>query len=423
MGRGLSAAGWLALALLGLAGCAEDEAAPPIDPAPDCAALDACSCAAPPCVIRDDTVTQTAPVTVAPDPTLPAEVRSQAAHNNLDLVWHGGRLYFAFRTAPSHFASADARLYVVSTADQQAWRFEAAFHLERDLREPRFLSVGGQLWLYMAVLGTDSLAFEPGETRVSAMTGPGAWTEPALHPDLPGDFIPWRIRTVDGVGYLMGYTGGAGVYTQTDEPVRVYWLQTADGDRWAPVAPETPVVLEGGVSEADFALLPGDQVLLVGRNEAGDTGGFGSRICRGPMRSPDAWRCADDPRKYDSPLVIHHGERVWLVGRRNLTDTGHYDLGMTDRSLAEQWAFNQTAYWRAPKRCSLWAVDPEGLAVDFVADLPSAGDTCFASAVPLSGDDWLLYNYSSPFEDPDRTWRAGQNGPTFIYRTTLGLPR
>ena len=55
-------------------------------------------------------------------------------------------------------------------------------------------------------------------------------------------------------------------------------------------------------------------------------------------------------------------------------------------------------------------------------DIPSNGDTCFASVIPLNDDQYLLYNYTSPLDDLDLAWRDGQFGKTFIYRLTLTMP-
>ena len=33
------------------------------------------------------------------------------------------------------------------------------------------------------------------------------------------------------------------------------------------------------------------------------------------------WTCAHDPKKYDSPLVFVQDDTVYLIGRRNLTET------------------------------------------------------------------------------------------------------
>ena len=355
-------------------------------------------------------------VQVVPGAGIPAEVDVQAANNNLDVVWHEGELYLAFRTAPSHFASAETELVVVRSADQETWTLEARFAVGSDLREPRFLAWDGRLILYFAVLGEDLFDFEPQGMMGTERTGPGAWTEPAwLYED---GFIPWRARVLDGVPYLIGYTGGAEIYDGGGE-VDVHWLTTADGWTFDGVVAGEPVVLSGGSSETDFAFLDDGALVAVSRNEDGDELGWGSKICRAEPGALGAWNCAGDPRKYDSPLVFRHGEDVWLIGRRNLNETGYYDLDLDSLSDAEQTLAYQLDYWQWPKRCSLWRVDPDALLVEWVLDLPSKGDTCFASVAHLGPDRSVVYNYSSPIDGPDVSWLEGQTGETNIYRTVL----
>ena len=396
---------------------------------PRCLPLDACACPAPPCPIPTPPLTP--PTPVVPSPAMPALVRSQAAHNNLDIIWHDDRLFFAFRTAPSHFASPATTLYIVSTTDHTTWRYEGQINERRDLREPRFLSIGGQLHLYYARLGQTSTDFEPGGAAMVTYHGrPDDWSEPqdATELGLPEGFIPWRFAVADGTAYLTGYTGGEGIYGSETSDLAVYWLQSRDGLRWTPVAPDQPIVLRGGVSEAGFALLPGGrEVVMVARNEAGDldptTGEprFGSRICRGPIDAPAGWRCVDDRRKYDSPLVFRHGEQIWLIARRNVTETGDYDLG-GEGTLIVRRLRNLGDYWVKPKRCALWSVNPSTLAVEHALDLPSAGDTCFVSRVPLDAQQSLIYDYTSPLDRPDVAWLDAQTRPTSIHRMTLALP-
>jgi hypothetical protein len=67
---------------------------------------------------------------IVPGLGLPPELLLQQANNNLDVVRHDdGRVYLAFRSAPNHFASADATIQVISSADGQRWDFEARFAL------------------------------------------------------------------------------------------------------------------------------------------------------------------------------------------------------------------------------------------------------------------------------------------------------
>jgi len=359
---------------------------------------------------------------VVPGDGLPAEVSAQDANNNLDIVMHDGRLFLALRTAPSHFASDQTVLYVVSTTDEQSWRYEGEFFMETDLREPRFLSWDGRLFLYFAELGDTISDFEPKGAWTSEWTGEATWTTPVpLMKETPG-FIPWRTRSIDGMPYMVGYTGGENIYDLNGEPLSIFLLTTGDGLSWEAVVDGQPVVDEGGGSETDFAILDDGSLVAVERDEAGSELGWGSRICRAEANAWADWTCEHDPRKYDSPLVFTHNETVYLIGRRNVTETGHYDLGMDELSPADQSIQYQLDYWNNPKRCSLWQVDPDALSVEFVLDLPSRGDTCFASAIQQSDTEWLIYNYSSPVDGADVTWLEGQQGQTHIYRMILEFP-
>ncbi len=98
---------------------------------------------------------------VIPGPGLPAESPAQNSNNNLDVVRHGGKVYLAWRTGPDHYASDKTKLYVLSSSDEKTWSFETEVSAGFDLREPRFLSLNGSLFLYLARLGNDPNRFEP----------------------------------------------------------------------------------------------------------------------------------------------------------------------------------------------------------------------------------------------------------------------
>ena len=376
---------------------------------------------------------------------LPLGVAVQPSANNLDVVAHGGALFFAFRTAPTHFASTETVLYLLRSDDSgSTWILEASFAMQTDLREPRFAVVGESLFFYFAVLGENAADFEPQGTMVSERDAAGAWS--AAEWLFDDGFIPWRIHPVDGGAQLVGYTGGAEIYDfgggsdsdaeadsggeaandsaapVDDDPwpdIQVQWLSSSDGRTWNAVVPGQSVVEEGGGSETDWAELADGGLVAVTRNEAGDELGFGSKICTAQAESRGAWSCVADPKKYDSPWVFSEGGAVYLVGRRNLTTTGNYDLGRTDLDFDEQALTYAAEYWGEAKRCSLWRVDPESSSVSFVLDLPSRGDTCFASGYRESAGRWVVYNYSSPIDGADVSWLEGQLGETRIYRQTL----
>lgn len=358
---------------------------------------------------------------VIPGATLPASVALQPANNNLDVATHRGAVYLAFRTAPTHFANTATELYILRSEDEQTWTFEAKVALGRDLREPRLLSFRGRLFLFFALLGTNPQAFEPDGTQVMERLGPGRWTAPVdFHTPT---FIPWRAKTVGSVAYLMGYQRGGEIYNAGRPDVRVHWLQSRDGDTWTPVT-ESFEVFRGGSSETDFVFLDDLTLVTVMRNEGGDEEGFGSKICTASPRALGRWTCREDPRKFDSPLLFRQGDRVYLVARRQLANDGRFDLGLDTLSFTERSAVYQATYSTTPKRCSLWLVDRRQRTVDWLTDLPSRGDTCFASkfSAVANQDTVVIYNYTSPLPGPDVQWFTAQAGPTWIYRTVLRFP-
>jgi len=170
-------------------------------------------------------------------------------------------------------------------------------------------------------------------------------------------------------------------------------------------------------------LLDDGSLIAVMRNEAGDETGWGSKICRAEAGALGDWSCVGDKKKYDSPLLFRDGDAVWLVGRRHLTETGNYDLDRDELSHEEQTLLYEIEYSLERKRCSLWRVDPETLDVAFEFDLPSKGDTCFASMLPGSSPGVVtVYNYSNPLDtEGDPSWLVGQGQPTIIYRADVVL--
>jgi len=226
---------------------------------------------------------------VVPGPGLPSEIVPMPSNNNVDVVRHDGRVYMAWRTGPNHFASAEVLLHVVSSEDEVTWTYETTFDLDTDLREPRFLSLDGRLFLYFAVLGTDRLAFEPMGIRVSERVD-GAWTEDAPVAGMTG-YVVWRTKVERGVPYMSAYLGGENIYQFDNEPLFVELRTTEDGLSWRPLspaaAPTQTHVYTGGGSEMDFAIGDDGTLYAVIRNEAGDATGWGvSSAAPPPATSP-----------------------------------------------------------------------------------------------------------------------------------------
>ncbi len=248
----------------------------------------------------------------------------------------------------------------------------------------------------------------------------GAWS--ALEPTGPAGAIAWRVKPYQGGALMVLYRGGANLYSFNGEPMTVELWRSEDGRKWRPFSGRGAVVLRGGGTETDFAIDGSNTLFAVVRNEAGDASGAGSKLCRGSGATLGAWTCKTDVRKYDSPLVFEHDGEVYVIGRRNLSGDGRYDISEHRGSLGA--IQNELAYITTAKRCAVWHWNKADDRLGFVMDLPSRGDTCFPSQLEgTEPDKVVIYDYSSAIDGPDLPWSAGQRRDTYIYRHELSFTR
>ena len=379
---------------------------------------------------------------VVPSDGLPAAANALVSNNNLDVIRSGGTVFLVWRTAPDHFASDKVLLHVVSSTDEVTWKQERTFAAGTDLRECRFLELGGSLVLYVSKLGAAPEKFQPQGVLFSKRGADGTWsdlvdvmrTPPGSDPDA-GDagpapaamkgYIAWRTRAVKGRALRSAYLGGEHIYEFDGKPLDIELLTTSDGMTWQGVNPQKPVVSTGGGSEMDFTFGDDGTLFAVVRNEAGDDDPgsnprFGSKICRAPASDITAWTCKHDRKKYDSPLMFWHDGEAYLIGRRNVTVSGDFDLQKPAENRMQTALQYGIDYRSHKKRCALWRYVQSEDRIAYILDLPSKGDTCFASAIAGSSpEEIIVYNYSSDIDGNDVTWAEGQVSPTFVYRHVI----
>lgn len=353
---------------------------------------------------------------VVPSDALP--VLTNAANNNVAIELFDGRLFLAWRTAPTHFASADTELHVMSSTDNGAsFTHEHSVALGSDVREPNLFVLADTLWLTFFQAGTDPYAFEPMAQWRTHRRADGTWAD--IEEWGNDGEVPWDVKVRDGRGLMTSYSGTH--YQSGPSEVRVHFRGSANGESFTDVDRDRPDVYLGGASEAAFEIDDDGGLWAVLRNEDGDASGFGSLVCHAPAERLAAWECppASDPERYDSPKMLRHGDDVYLLARRDVG--GPFDQGRDDLSLEDQRTQYAAAYWNRPKRTALYRIDEAERRVVFLLDLPSAGDTAFPSVRRTGADTFLIANYTSPLDDPDRTWLEGQGAldGTAIYLITL----
>ena len=352
------------------------------------------------------------PFWLVPSDLIPGDVSPQNSNNNVSIAIFKKRLYLAFRTGPTHFASKKTGIYVLSTADGTSWKKELEIFIKRDVREPFLIPIGDKLHFYCFGAGTKMTAFEPQFIDHYECDGDGNWSGPEQV--LTKGEVHWSMKNRYGKTYMTSYSGSH--YDVKGEPsVSLYFKESTDGIEWKPVG-DSSMVYFGGVSETAFEFDSEGNLWAVTRLEDGDESGFGSHVAFAPANDLGNWQFPDtaDQRCFMSPKMFRHGNDLYLIGRRQL---GRKPFGKTNRNrkMSTQRIRNWTGYSFNPKTTALFRINQKERMVEWIMDLPGAGDTAFPSIVRLGKNRFLLANYTSPINHPKRSWLAGQLGKTKIY--------
>lgn len=339
------------------------------------------------------------PAALVPGPGLPAGVRIDRANNNLDAVRFGDRFFLAVRTAPHHFASDAARILVFASPDRERWTLETEIDLEeRDLREPRFLVLRDRLFLYFVELRDDPLAFQPMWIRMTRRTPTGEW-RPSVRIFEEGHVV-WRVLEHEGRAWMSVYHG-ARLYEDLGRAGAVRLLVSDDGRNFTSLSgAESPIAFPGA-SECAFAFDASGGLVALVRVES-----HGALVCTAPAGRLERWDCTPTRERHDSPLLWREGDAFFAVARRSLGGAFAPEAGGLPGRAGLAWSMLR--YSATRKRTTLYRILPEERRSVPVLDLPSRGDTAFASNVPLgAGRHWIV-NYTSPLDGPDWPWIGGQ---------------
>ena len=344
------------------------------------------------------------PKWLIPSDKLPAEIQAMPSNNNVDIEYFEDRLFVAWRSAPTHFAGEDTKMFIISSADDgDTWEFEHEVALNTDAREPRLLNYQDELQLIFFEAGKVTIEFRPKKVWRSFRENQGEWSSLETMIDAPE--VPWDMKVRNDIAYMTSYAGG---HYRADESVKVFFKQSNDGRTWTTVD-NKEFVYDGGVSEVAFEFDEDLNLWAVTRNEDGDASGFGAHLCRAKRDSLASWQCSamSFPQRYDSPEMFRHGNDLYLVARRDI------DGDFSDGDLV--------AYSSRAKTSALYIIDRVKERIDHVMDLPGAGDNAFPAVRRKDAHSFTLANYSSPLDEPNISWIEGQLSErgTQIYLTTI----
>lgn len=342
------------------------------------------------------------------------EIPIGKSNNNVSIAIHQKRIYVAFRTGPYHFASKKAGVYVLSSADGQHWEKELELFIGRDIREPFLMSLNGKLHFYYFTAGQSIAAFEPKKIEHFVLDEEHCWIGP--EEVLTEGEVHWSLKKRNSKVYMTSYKG-AHYNLKGPSSMELHFKKSKDGKNFAPIKQDKSTVYFGGASECAFEFDYEGNLWAVTRLEDGDETGFGSHVAYADKDNLDQWEFPDsaDARCFMSPKMFNHNNDLYLIARKQL---GKHKFGRTprDKSMRTQRLRNWVSYSLSAKTTALYKINKLNKRVEWLMDLPGAGDTAFPSIVRLSQDKFLVANYSSPTNrHQKRSWLNGQFGKTGIY--------
>lgn len=369
------------------------------------------SCASSINVYKNEKIKVTYPIELKNGKHLPLNINIMDSMNNVDLVSHNNKYYMAFRTSPTHFASTETLIHLLSSDNGIKWDIEKTFHLNSDLREPRFLSYNSKLFFYFFKGGTNPFNFEPENMYVSYLGDNNKWSEPQKFFEY--GYVPWRARVHNGKAYMSVYYGRDLYGNQKSGAI--YLLRSTDGLNWEKIS-ETPQITIPHAEEPEFEF--DDKGNIWGTIRLESEGGM---LFFADKNDLSNWKTIKVKEKYDSALILNHNENFYLISRRNIDGT--MDKAPEYLPYNIRAIYNLLRYSFTPKRTAIYYYDRENMKITPLVDIKSHGDTAFPAIAKISNNNYLLLNYSSLIEHikDDYIWIYGQLNPTKIYSQRLSF--
>jgi hypothetical protein len=319
-------------------------------------------------------------------------------HNeNTDMIAWNGALWLVHRSAISQQLGPNSALHVYQSLDNGVSFQQTALlpaPSDRDIRDPCFYVVGGQLYLKALTRVTPPVNASSRDTDVDtvaiAMTSSDGFNWSPQQEIGPHEWSFWRIKENAGTYYSAAYEDG---------DLRVVLYTSTDGLHWTAgpliygLSADTPL-------ETELTFMPGGKLLALVRMDGTDAELLGDQ---GRLRTKICW--SDPPytsfscpaeflgQRLDGPVSFFWHDRLFVVARKHLQGTGK-------------------------KRTSLYEItgnfDGGPLAIGEWGQLPSAGDTSYAGVVPLDDTHVLLSWYSGDLA-VDPPWVLGMFDLTSIW--------
>ncbi|MGC1376120.1 MAG: sialidase family protein [Anaerolineales bacterium] len=305
-------------------------------------------------------------------------------HNGFpDLIHWQDNFYLAFRAAKNHI-DPNSSIKILRSSDAEKWQLVAEMRLDNeDIRDPKFASIRGELFLY--ALKNKEIGEAPYTTVFSTSTDGVTWTQ--WRDVSPTNWVFWRPKTDDEKIWY--------VAADDRKAKRSALFSSTDGMTWSKVS----TIYSGEfTAETELAFLANKDILATLRVEGVE--GDPRTLIAHSIYPYQTWDIASSHvTRLDGAASFTYHNRVFSVGRfepRPLFKTGSF--------------LNQ-------KRTAIFHIQANE--ISWLSDLPSAGDTGYASVVLQNDKAFIVYYTSDP--NNDYPWVLGQFKPTQIRMAQIDL--
>jgi len=352
-------------------------------------------------------------------------------NNNVTIACLRGTYILAYRQSDIHFSSARTRILVAHSKDLVTWEIRWQYANGCDLREVLLFQMHDRLFLYFFSLEPTHQDWTPLDVFYTRSKDGIVWDEPEKVGHKAE--VPWEIKVYgEGVGAVAYKSSYIGDHYGTTGDVQVLFEMSDDALYWRPVPPaakESPSpVYTGGVSEVSFEFTASGDMVAVGRNEDGDSSGFGTQLFFAKAESLGVWTAlrVSVPWRFDSPRMVRTSFDELLLFARYAPHK--FDRASDRFNFVVRKAWNLIVYALMPKSAAVYRVSPpsewsdtgEG-AIQLIRQFDgSVGDTGFFSVMRAQHeaeglDHWVVANYSSINLHSHAPWFLGQMMPSHIF--------
>lgn len=334
----------------------------------------------------------------------PKDLPLQRINNNLDVVCFEDTYYLALRTSKFHQSNAHTWLHILRSSDGMKWQHDHTIFRGRDIREPRFLVMGKNLFLYYLTAAPILTDLSPEHTWMIQKTKNG-WTRPESI--FEKGYIFWRFRTKnEHEAYAIGYYGKDMFRRRGRWDSRL--IKSTDGKVWHD-ALGAPLFSMPGANEVEFDFNKKGEMFGVIRVE-----GVRSFAFKTEPHHFSSCTLRPSEYKHDSALLFTHLKNTYLLSRRDLAG-GVFDYPRAFPRRAKM-LLRMLGRSFSKKRTSLFSFNQDTLEIEHLSDVVGKGDTAFPAVVPIEKRKKLIFNYSSAMNTKrDYPWLYGTFRPSKIY--------